>query len=192
MLKRAHLWTYKTIFSTYAEEQAYEDKISSNKEKEEKSREISVLGLSHLLLHHFLLLLQAHHQFCLSFSKQPKTALCPDTSLSLLYTQLKHSYLDSPTTSDNSQDSFDAPPPIVSSPKPALPSFESILPRPAFSKDLDLKSLNLVCEQQYVTKSFADNCKGAQTHLCIQYIFDKNFIVCFPFFLKGFWWILIL
>ena len=123
----------------------------------------AIAYLSPLLLHHFLLLLQAHHQFCLSFSKQPKTALCPDAGLSLLHTRLKHSYLDSPTTSDNSQDSFDAPPPIVSSPKPALPSFLSILPRPAFYKDLDLKSLNLVCKQQYVIKSFADNCKSAQT-----------------------------
>ena len=165
MLKRAHLWAYKTIFSTYAEEQAYEDKISSNKEKEEKSREISVLDLSPLLLHHFLLLLQAHHELRLFLSKQPKTASCPDADLSLLYTWLKHSCLDSPTTSDNSQDSFDAPSPIVSSPKPALPSFESILPRPAFYKDLDLKSLNLVCKQQYVIKSFADNCNSAQTQM---------------------------
>ena len=188
MLKRAHLWAYKTIFSTYAEEQAYEDKISSNKEKEEKSREISVLDLSHLLLHHFLLLLQTHHQFRLSLSKQPKTALCPDVGLSLLYTWLKDSifsYLDSPTTSDNSQYSSDAPSPIVSSPKPALPSFESILPQPAFSKDLDLKSLNLVCEQQYVTKVLRIIAKKLKLKL----IYASN---TYTFFLKGFWWILIL
>ena len=113
-------------------------------------------------------------------SKQPKTALCPDAGLSLLYTRLKNSYLDSPTTSDNSQDPFDAPPPIVSSPKPALPSFLSILPRPAFYKDLDLKSLNLVCKQQYVTKVLRIIAKKLKLKL----IYASN---TYTFFLKGFW-----